>query len=64
MKINKEDMLDTDGWSWEDYSAIHEGKKVIVRVSIEIVRNWDYIEIKGAFPFEITLEESKDEDVN
>jgi len=46
MKINKEDMVDTDGWSWEDYSAIHEGKKVIVRVSIEIVRNWDDIEIK------------------
>tara|TARA_R110000751_G_scaffold180379_1_gene286808 strand:- start:34 stop:228 length:195 start_codon:yes stop_codon:yes gene_type:complete len=34
-KINKDDLVDTDGVEWEDYTATLNGKFTYVRVPIE-----------------------------
>tara|TARA_R110000772_G_scaffold250311_1_gene364936 strand:- start:316 stop:501 length:186 start_codon:yes stop_codon:yes gene_type:complete len=55
LKIDKDDMLDTDGVEYEDYSATFKGKEVVARVSIErkdrgevdIKRYWETVEIVG-----------------
>ena len=52
-KINKDDMLDTDGVEYENYSATFKGKEVVVRIPIErkdrgevdIKRYWNDIQI-------------------
>ena len=46
LKIDKDNMLDTDGVEYENYSATFNGKKVVVRVSIEIERHWETVEIQ------------------
>tara|TARA_R100001143_G_C3288717_1_gene100164 strand:- start:266 stop:469 length:204 start_codon:yes stop_codon:yes gene_type:complete len=35
LKIDRDDMVDTDGVEYEDYSATFKGKEVVARVSIE-----------------------------
>tara|TARA_R100000988_G_C3942250_1_gene136826 strand:- start:584 stop:808 length:225 start_codon:yes stop_codon:yes gene_type:complete len=53
LKIDKDDMLDTDGVEYENYSATFKGKEVVVRVPIErkdrgevdIKRYWNDIQI-------------------
>ena len=53
LKIDKDNMLDTDGVEYEDYSATFKGKEVVARVSIErkdrgevdIKRYWNDIQI-------------------
>ena len=35
LKIDRDDMVDTDGVEYEDYSATFNGKEVVARVSIE-----------------------------
>ncbi len=37
--------VDTDGCSWEEYKTTFNGKEVVVRVQVEIVRHWETIEI-------------------
>ena len=50
LKIDKDNILESDGWSWEEYSATFNGKKVVVRVSIEIERHWETVEIQEEVP--------------
>ena len=53
LKIDRDDMVDTDGVEYEDYSATFKGKEVVARVSIErkdrgevdIKRYWNDIQI-------------------
>jgi hypothetical protein len=53
LKIDRDDMVDTDGVEYEDYSATFKGKEVVVRVGIErkdrgevdIKRYWNDIQI-------------------
>jgi len=53
LKIDRDDMLDTDGVEYENYSATFKGKEVVVRVPIErkdrgevdIKRYWNDIQI-------------------
>ena len=35
LKIDRDDMVDTDGVEYENYSATFKGKEVVVRVPIE-----------------------------
>jgi len=53
LKIDRDDMVDTDGVEYENYSATFKGKEVVVRVPIErkdrgdvdIKRYWNDIQI-------------------
>ena len=57
LKIDKDDMLDTDGVEYENYSATFKGKEVVVRVPIErkdrgevdIKRYWADAEIQEQY---------------
>ena len=57
LKIDKYDMLDTDGVEYEDYSATFKGKEVVARVPIErkdrgevdIKRYWADAEIQEQY---------------
>ena len=46
IKMRGEGPIDSDGWSWEEYETTFNGKEVVVRVQVEIVRHWETIEVK------------------
>tara|TARA_R100001143_G_C3288717_1_gene100163 strand:- start:3 stop:266 length:264 start_codon:yes stop_codon:yes gene_type:complete len=45
INMRGEPPVDSDGWSWEEYETTFNGKEVVVRVQVEIVRYWETVEI-------------------
>jgi hypothetical protein len=45
INMRGEGPIDSDGWSWEEYETTFNGKEVVVRVQVEIVRHWETIEV-------------------